>query len=174
VPVTPAEDLYREHAVLRGLLLVFDELTACVARGCLDPRVALRAAMLFERFGAKYHAKSEEKFIFPLFASTAYGPLVSHLKREHKVADAFVGKIKSYARSGSIPKLRRVIPRFTMFYRGHADIEDIDLFANLHNVLSLREERAVRRRMELFERQALGRHGFDETVEELRWIQSLP
>ena len=66
--VTPAEDLMREHGVLRRILYVYDEARDRLIAGGTVPLDALgNAAALMQRFVHDYHEKMEELHVFPLF-----------------------------------------------------------------------------------------------------------
>src|SRR4051812_22021963 len=65
--VTAAEDLMREHGVLRRALLVYSEAAARLALGHNDMPVAAlgRTARLFRGFGEEYHERLlEEQHVF--------------------------------------------------------------------------------------------------------------
>src|SRR5438045_4580877 len=66
--VSPAEDLMREHGVLKRILLVYGE-----AIGRIDQKAELStdpimdAAKMVRAFVEDYHEKLEEDFLFPRF-----------------------------------------------------------------------------------------------------------
>ena len=67
--VEAAEDLMREHGVLRRALLVYAEAASRLSRGQGEvPADALgRVATLFRSFGEDYHERSlEEEHVFPV------------------------------------------------------------------------------------------------------------
>src|SRR5262245_59487075 len=70
VPVTPPEDLMREHGVLKRLLLVYREVIRRVASGDQLPAQELHAAARIVReFVEDYHEKLEERYVFPRLRS---------------------------------------------------------------------------------------------------------
>ncbi len=85
--VSAAEDLMREHGVLRRILLIYDE---GLQRMREKPRafpssVMHRAAALVRTFVEDYHEKLEENFLFPEFEkSNRLVPLVKVLREQHE------------------------------------------------------------------------------------------
>src|SRR5829696_3891160 len=68
VEVTAAEDLMREHGILRRALLVYQEAAVRLRQDAasVPPDALEKAANLFRVFGEEYHEKQlEEVFIFP-------------------------------------------------------------------------------------------------------------
>ena len=169
----PPEDLFREHAVLRRILIVFDE-CARITRvgGRYDARIVAHAAQIFATFGAAYHAKSEERFIFPLFRVTDLAVVVENLRREHAVATQYVQRIAALAQQNNQPGLAETMPAFTWLYRRHAAHEDIVVFANLRDIFSTsRDFHELGERMEEFEHRTLGPDGFVVALEQLAEIE---
>ena len=75
--VTAAEDLMREHGVLRRALLVYSETIPKLRGNALSfvPDMLQRTANLFRTFGEDYHEKKlEEAYIFPAL-KRAGGPV---------------------------------------------------------------------------------------------------
>ncbi len=66
VPVTPPEDLMREHGVLKRVLLIYREGIRRVEAGDELPVQALNAgAAIIRSFIEDYHEQLEEKHVFP-------------------------------------------------------------------------------------------------------------
>ena len=86
--VAPAEDLMREHGVLRRLLLVYETGILRMRGGGEAPAAALHeAAGIIRDFIEQYHEKLEEDHIFPLFKDSAeLGPLTQVLTAQHQAA----------------------------------------------------------------------------------------
>ena len=172
-PIPPPEDLFREHAVLRRILIVLDECTRITRLGGrYDPRIVVHATQLFAHFGAGYHARSEERFIFPLFRSTELAGVVENLKREHALATQYVERIMGLAQLGDQKTMAQVMPEFTWMYRRHAAHEDIAVFANLRGMFSTsRQFHELGERMEDFEHKVLGYDGFEQALAHLYEIE---
>lgn len=93
--VSPAEDLMREHGVLKRALLVY--------RGCLrrleskadfPPDVVAGTANLIRRFIEDYHAKLEEEYLFPRFRKAGrLVDLVDVLYAQHKAGRRLTDQI---------------------------------------------------------------------------------
>src|SRR4051812_18875111 len=66
--VTPAEDLMREHGLLKRILLVYDEVATRIAgKKDFSPAAVLDSAKIIRSFIEAYHEKLEEEFLFPRF-----------------------------------------------------------------------------------------------------------
>src|SRR5437879_13496113 len=66
--VPPAEDLMREHGVLKRVLLVYDEIVRRIAvNQDFSPRTVSDAANIIHSFVEQYHEKLEEDYLFPRF-----------------------------------------------------------------------------------------------------------
>src|SRR5438067_2375820 len=66
--VSPAEDLMREHGVLKRILLVYGEaIRRMDVNQDLPPDPILDSAKLVRGFVEDYHEKLEENFLFPRF-----------------------------------------------------------------------------------------------------------
>src|SRR5579859_8274558 len=64
--VGPAEDLMREHGVLRRVMFLYDEAAHRLEQGDKPPLDAIAAgAGIVRKVIEQYHEKLEEKFIFP-------------------------------------------------------------------------------------------------------------
>src|SRR5438309_10838069 len=64
--VAPAEDLMREHGVLRRVMFIYDDAASRLESGGKPPLDTLAAAAgIVRRVIEDYHEKLEERFIFP-------------------------------------------------------------------------------------------------------------
>lgn len=174
-PMVPApEDLFRDHAILRRILIVFDECARITrAGGQYDPRIVLHAANVFAHFGAAYHAKAEERYIFPLFRHTGVAPIVDNLKREHARAGEYVRHITALAESGKQGELAVILPEFSWFYRRHAAHEDISVFSQIRSLFTTqRTMHELDERLEWFENETLGPDGVERAVGALYAIEA--
>jgi hypothetical protein len=84
VEVTAAEDLMREHGILRRALLVYQESATRLRQDpvSVPPDVLEKAANLFRVFGEDYHEKKlEEVFIFPIVKKSPGAP-AAYVARE--------------------------------------------------------------------------------------------
>jgi hypothetical protein len=68
VEVSPAEDLMREHGVLKRLLLIYREVMRRIdAHQDFPPDALADSAKLIRRFVEDYYEKLEEAYLFPRF-----------------------------------------------------------------------------------------------------------
>lgn len=66
--VSPAEDLMREHGVLKRILLIYGEAIRKIdSRQDLPPDVIVDSANIIRRFIEDYHEKLEQEQLFPRF-----------------------------------------------------------------------------------------------------------
>src|SRR5262245_49517351 len=84
--VAPAEDLMREHGVLKRILLAYDEVRERIAAGKAFPvRAVADSAKLIRDFIEGYHEKLEEEYLFPRFRKQGkLVGLVDTLDTQHK------------------------------------------------------------------------------------------
>ena len=63
--VTPAEDLMREHGLLKRILLIYDEVDSrIVQQKEFPPEAVANSAKIIRSFIEQYHEKLEEDYIF--------------------------------------------------------------------------------------------------------------
>ena len=181
----PPEDLYREHAVVRRLLLIYSyfvgrirstaELTTGNVASADDSEAILKTARLFERFGG-YHAASEEKYIFPLFRKTNMKSMVRGFIRDHREVSALTGEIITLARKRTLTQAQRydladLMNSVVALYRAHATHEDLAVIARLRELLTSQQLSRLSERMSEFERRRLGKHGFEDAMTTLGEIE---
>src|SRR3954465_12221793 len=66
--VSPAEDLMREHGILKRILLIYrDVMDRIDAKREFPPDVVVSSARLIRSFVEDYHEKLEEDYLFPRF-----------------------------------------------------------------------------------------------------------
>src|SRR5579884_4424993 len=66
--VSPAEDLMREHGVLKRVLLIYGEAVRRIeAKEDVPPEAIMDSARIIRSFIEDYHEKLEENFLFPRF-----------------------------------------------------------------------------------------------------------
>ncbi len=84
--VSPAEDLMREHGVLKRVMLVYDEvLHRWDKKEEVPPEILAAAAGMIRHFVEDYHEKLEEDYLFPRFEkANKLTDLVKTLKAQHQ------------------------------------------------------------------------------------------
>src|SRR5256886_8831838 len=84
--VSPAEDLMREHGVLKRVLLVYGEAIRRIETNeDLPPETVMDSAKIIRNFIEDYHEKLEEDFLFPRFKKAGkLVDLVDVLLQQHQ------------------------------------------------------------------------------------------
>ncbi|HSD89869.1 MAG TPA: hemerythrin domain-containing protein, partial [Kofleriaceae bacterium] len=128
--VTPAEDLMREHGVLRRVMYLYDD-AALRLDGNKDlPLDALAGgAAIIRRVIEDYHEKLEEEFLFPRFEKAGtLVELVTTLRKQHATGRTLTEQITTLAKSkladADRAKLAGTLRTFNHMYRPHAARED--------------------------------------------------
>ena len=85
--VSPAEDLMREHGVLKRVLLVYEEAVRRItANEELPAEAVMDSANIIRTFIEDYHEQLEEKFLFPRFKKAGkLTDLVDVLLQQHQI-----------------------------------------------------------------------------------------
>ncbi len=179
--VGAAEDLMREHGVIRRAILVYRQAAAKlrVKPDDVDPGVLRRTALLFRNFGEDYHEKKlEETYIFPA-VKKAGGPaaayvdvLISQHKRGREITDYVLELTASGAiGTGAAESLARALDGVELMYEHHAAREDTIIFPAWKNALSAHELGEMGEKFEEIERQQFGKDGFEDAVAQIGRIE---
>src|SRR3954469_11591958 len=142
--VTPAEDLMREHGVLRRVMYLYDETSLRLDTQREGPLGALAAsAGLVRRVIENYHERLEEDHLFPRFEKAGkLADLTAVLRRQHEVGRTLTEQITQLARASLADadrtRLAAVLRRFNHMYRPHAAREDTVLFPELRGLVGKR------------------------------------
>jgi len=172
-PETPAaEDLMREHGVLRRALLIYSEAAARVEAGRPDlPLPALAAtAELFRRFGEDYHERRlEEEHLFPSLRNGPHGGLVQTLTRQHERGREMTAYIGAVARKGRIVAAHanpfaQAVRQFVRMYQHHAAIEDTVVFPAWKRAIGKAQYHELTEQFEKLEHQMFGTDGFEDAL----------
>ncbi len=102
-PVSPTEDLMREHGVLRRILLVYGEVIRRADAGQpVEAEPIAKAATIVRAFIEDYHEKDEEEFIFPRFRKAGkLTALVDVLVQQHQAGRTLTAGIQRLATSAA-------------------------------------------------------------------------
>ncbi|HEV8605236.1 MAG TPA: hemerythrin domain-containing protein [Tepidisphaeraceae bacterium] len=181
--VSPAEDLMREHGVLKRILLVYGEgIRRLDGKEELPPEPILEAAKMVRGFVEDYHEKLEEDFLFPRFkrANTLLD-LVEVLRGQHqggrKLTDITMrlANLKSIrdgdGDGGNRSKLRDSMAQFIRMYGPHEAREDTVLFPALRKIVSKSEYDALGEDFEKKEHDLFGEEGFEKMVDRVAGIE---
>jgi hemerythrin-like domain-containing protein len=170
-PVTPPEDLMREHGVLDRLLLIYEAgLRKFDANEDFDPAVLTGAAQIVRDFIENYHEQSEEHEVFPRFRKAGKQvPLIDTLLTQHqagrKVTETILQSAPGSRKDGDDRrKLIGAIHSFIAMYRPHAAREDTELFPLLRGIVSAQEYDAMAEDFEKKEHELFGGDGFEMMV----------
>jgi hemerythrin-like domain-containing protein len=175
--VTPAEDLMREHGVLRRVMYLYDEAALRFDRVADVPLDALvGGASIVRRVIEDYHEKLEETFLFPLFEKAGtLADLTATLRKQHAVGRTLTEQITKLA-SGTLSdtdraRLASLLRSFNHMYRPHAAREDTVLFPALRKLVGTHEYEELGERFEEQEEQMLGEGGFEHAVEQVAKLE---
>jgi hemerythrin-like domain-containing protein len=177
--VPPAEDLMREHGVLRRVLLIYEDmLRRMEGSQPVAPRPLAQAADIVRRFIEDYHEKQEEDFLFPRFQKAGkLTDLVAVLRQQHEVGRGLTRQIlqgatdTGFRSAQTRQQVASAMKAFLRLYRPHAAREDTVLFPALHEVYSQREYRELGEQFEDRERKLFGENGFEKIVAQVADIE---
>ena len=176
--VTAAEDLMREHGVLRRILLIYREVAAPLRRGsAIDPASLHKAAELFRRFGEEYHEKKlEEEHIFPVVrkmrgrAATYPDILEAQHKRGREITSFILARTDG-ARVTEQEKLADVFDRFVRMYERHAAREDTIVFPAWKLNFTDQQLDQIGAQFEDIEKKTFGHDGFEDAEKSVSAIE---
>ncbi len=172
VPVTPPEDLMREHGVLKRILLIYREGIRRLQADEQDPSHALNAsAGIIRSFIEDYHEHLEEQYVFPkLEQAGRLTDITSVLRVQHQRGRALTDRMLS-ATTGvaaldqpAREALVHDMSAFIRMYEPHEAREDTVVFPALRDVLPPKEFRDLAERFEDEEHQRFGQAGFQGVV----------
>jgi hemerythrin-like domain-containing protein len=176
--VTPAEDLMREHGILRRVMYLYDE-AAVRFDGKLEvPLDALGGgAAIIRRVIEDYHERLEEDLLFPRFEKAGtLADLTAILRRQHQVGrevtDQIVALAKTSLADADRATLAAALRRFNHMYRAHAAREDTVLFPAIRGLVGGKAYAELGEEFEAKERSVLGDHGFERAVEDVARLEA--
>ena len=177
--VSPAEDLMREHGVLKRVLLVYGEAIRRIDAGeDLPPDPVLDAARLVRSFVEDYHEKLEENFLFPRFRKAdQLVDLVDVLLAQHQGGRRLTDITIRYANLPSLHdaegkrQLRDSMAQFIRMYNPHEAREDTVLFPAFRKIVSAHEYDSLGEDFEKKEHELFGADGFDKMVDRVARIE---
>src|SRR5262249_45745909 len=133
--VAPAEDLMREHGILKRILLVYDEVGARIAGKKAFPAAAVTdSAQIIRSFIEGYHEKLEEEHLFPRFRKKGrLVELVDTLEEQHRAGRKVTDRILALTAGGlktedAKTELATALHQFGRMYAPHEAREDTVLF----------------------------------------------
>lgn len=177
--VSPAEDLMREHGVLKRVMLVYDEIAGRIDAGKdFPPEVLGASAHIIRSFVEDYHEKLEEDYLFPRFEkANKLTDLVKILRAQHdagrKVTDTILQRANASAlkEDGNRRQVVRAIHEFNRMYAPHEAREDTVLFPAFHEIVSEHEYDALGEDFEKKENELFGQDGFEKMVDKVAGLE---
>ena len=177
--VSPAEDLMREHGVLKRVLLVYGEAVRRIeANEDLQPETVMDSAKIIRNFIEDYHEKLEEDFLFPRFKKAGkLVDLVDVLLQQHqggrKVTDITMQFATSHALKNSDDrrKLADSLRQFIRMYNPNEAREDTILFPEFRKIVSKNEYDSLGEDFEKKEHELFGEDGFEQIVDKVAGIE---
>jgi hemerythrin-like domain-containing protein len=176
--VTPAEDLMREHGVLRRVMYLYDEAALRLdAQRELPPGALAAGAGIIRRVIEDYHERLEEDFLFPRFEQAGkLADLTAILRRQHQAGRALTEQITALAGApladaADRAKLASLLRGFNRMYRPHAAREDTVLFPELRGLVGAKAYAELGEQFEDKEHAMLGDHGFERAVEDVARLE---
>ncbi len=170
--ISPAEDLMREHGVLRRVLLVYAEIDRRVQAGLGFPMETLGAAAgLVHDFVENYHEKAEEEHVFPHFEGAGrMAPMVKVLRQQHQAGRRITRYLQTQVNVGLLlneqnrRELSRYLLSFIRMYQPHAAREDTVLFPAFRSLLPAKAYQELGEKFEQTEHEKFGEQGFHRVV----------
>ena len=179
VPVTPPEDLMREHGVLKRVLLIYREGIRRVEAGDELPVQALNAgAAIIRSFIEDYHEQLEEKHVFPkLEQAGKLADVTAVLRTQHARGRVLTDRV--VAATSTTPALDQAkrdavvqdMSAFIRMYEPHEAREDTVVFPALRQVVPANEFRDMADMFEDEEHRRFGQAGFEGVVTKVADIE---
>jgi hemerythrin-like domain-containing protein len=177
--VSPAEDLMREHGVLKRVLLVYEEAIHRLDAGKeLPPEALADAAKIIRSFIEDYHERLEEDFLFPRFRkANTQVDLVDVLLAQHRAgrrltdATLRLSTLQGMRDAGDRKLLTDSLRSFVRMYNPHEAREDTVLFPAFRKIVSASEYDALGEQFEEKEHQLFGEDGFGKMVARVAGIE---
>lgn len=177
--VSPAEDLMREHGVLKRVLLVYGEAIRRIdANQDLDTGVVMDSAKIIRSFIEDYHEKLEENFLFPRFKKAGkLTDLVDVLLQQHQGGRRLTDLTMQFATNQALKntedrwKLGDSLRQFIRMYNPHEAREDTVLFPEFRKIVSKNEYDSLGEDFEKKEHELFGEDGFEKMVDKVAGIE---
>jgi hemerythrin-like domain-containing protein len=179
VPVTPPEDLMREHGVLKRILLIYREGIRRLQANEQSPSQALNAgAALIRSFVEDYHEHLEEQYVFPsLEQAGKLADITAVLRDQHQHGRALTDRVLgATAPTAAFDRPARDalvhnLSAFIKMYEPHEAREDTVIFPALREVLPAQKFRDLAETFEDEEHRRFGPAGFEGVVHKVADIE---
>ncbi len=175
VPVTPPEDLMREHGVLKRILLIYREGIRRLQAGDQAPAQALNAAAgIIRSFIEDYHEHLEEQYVFPkLEQAGKLTDITTVLRTQHQRGRTLTDRMLGATTGAAAPDqpardaLVQDMSAFIRMYEPHEAREDTVVFPALRDVMPAKEFRDLAETFEDEEHRRFGQTGFQGVVDKV-------
>lgn len=178
VPVTPPEDLMREHGVLKRILLIYREGIRRLQLDDQNPAQALNAsAGIIRSFIEDYHEHLEEQYVFPaLEQANKLRDVTTVLRTQHQRGRAVTDRVLGATATAVLDQpardaLTRDMSAFIRMYEPHEAWEDTVVFPALRDVLPAQKFRELAETFEDEEHRRFGPTGFEGVVAKVADIE---
>lgn len=179
MPVTPPEDLMREHGVLKRVLLIYREGIRRLQAGEQLPTDALNAAAAIIRsFIEDYHEQLEEQHVFPkLEQAGKLTDITAVLRTQHQRGRVITDRVVAATTAGAAldqtkrEALVQDMSAFIRMYEPHEAREDTVVFPMLRQVVPAKEFRDMADLFEDEEHRRFGQAGFEGVVDKVADIE---
>ena len=177
--VSPAEDLMREHGVLKRVLLVYGEAIRRIESNQeLPPEAVMDSARIIRNFIEDYHEKLEEDFLFPRFRKAGkLIDLIEVLLQQHQGGRRLTDITMQLATTQTLKnaddkrKLADSLRQFVRMYNPHEAREDTVLFPEFRKIVSWHEYDSLGEDFEKKEHELFGEEGFARMVDKVAQIE---
>ena len=177
--VSPAEDLMREHGILKRALLIYRNLIDRIdAKRDFPPEALMSTARLIRTFVEDYHEKLEEDYLFPRFRkANRLVDLVDVLNTQHQKGRILTDRTMQLATAAGLKDpahradVRNMLHQFVRMYEPHEAREDTVLFPAFHKIVSPHEYDALGEEFEKKENQLFHGDGFEKNVDAVAGIE---
>lgn len=171
--VSPAEDLMREHGVLKRVLLIYrDVINRIDGKQDFSPDVVMSSAKLIRTFVEDYHEKLEQDYLFPRFRkANKLVDLVDVLYDQHQKGRILTDQTMHLATAAAAKdpsqraQLRNALHQFVRMYEPHEAREDTVLFPEFRKLVSKHEYDALGEDFEKKENELFHGDGFEKNVD---------
>jgi hemerythrin-like domain-containing protein len=177
--VSPAEDLMREHGILKRVLLIYEEsIRRITANEDLPAEAVMDSAKIIRTFIEDYHEQLEEKFLFPRFKKAGkLTDLVDVLLEQHQGGRKLTDLTMQLATPQALKnaderrKLADSLGQFIRMYSPHEAREDTVLFPAFRTIVSRHEYDSLGEDFEKKEHELFGEDGFEKMVDRVAGIE---
>ncbi len=179
--ISPAEDLMREHGVLKRILLIYrDVIDRIDSKREFPPDVVMSSARLIRSFVEDYHEKLEEDYLFPRFRkANQMVDLVDVLNTQHQRGRVLTDRTMRLASAAVLKdasrkaELRSALYAFVRMYEPHEAREDTVLFPAFRKIVSPKEYDALGDEFEKKENEIFHGDGFEKNVEAVAKLEKM-